>query len=129
MFSGGRRIDDYSPPPGVDFVQLPATRWDRTVHALPLPVDPRYTLAEIEQKSSQLLVENYLRKKPRIVIVEFYPFSPKRTGKTLNELFDAINKEQKRPIIICSIRTYPRLWDADIDPAWIGVRQKTSFAQ
>ena len=127
MFSGGRRIDDYSPPPGVDFIQLPATRWDRTVDALPVPVDPSYTLAEIEQKSGELLVESYLRIKPQIVIVEFYPFSPKRTGKTLNELFDAINKEQNRPIVICSIRTYPRLWDADIDPAWINEQLRKNF--
>jgi predicted glycosyltransferase len=41
MFSGATRIDGYSPPPGVDFIQLPATRWDRTVDTLPVPVDPQ----------------------------------------------------------------------------------------
>ena len=72
-----------------------------------MPVDPGYTMAEIEQMRSELLVESYLRIKPRIVIVEYFPFAPNRFGKTLNKLFDTINKEQKRPIVICSIRTYP----------------------
>jgi predicted glycosyltransferase len=128
MFSGGRPIEGYSAPSDVTFVQLPATRWVKAINAFPVPVDPGYTLDEIEQIRSGLLVERYLRIKPRIVIVEFFPFSATRFGKTLNELFEAINKEQTRPIVICSIRTYPRLWDADIDPAWINEQLRKNFS-
>src|SRR5215471_4465211 len=72
MFSGGRPIDGYSPPPaaGVDFIQLPAIHWDGAADAFPVPVNPSYTLAETEQMRSELLVEYFIRIKPRIVIVE-----------------------------------------------------------
>jgi predicted glycosyltransferase len=129
MFSGGKPIEGYLPPSGVDFVQLPAVCWDSAVDALPVPVDPGYTMAEIEHMRSELLVDSYLRIKPRIVIVEYFPFSPKRFGETLNELFDAINNEQERPIVICSIRAYPKQpWDTDADVAWINEQLRKNFS-
>jgi predicted glycosyltransferase len=39
MFYGGKPIKDYAAPPGVDFVQLPAVRWD-LADVFPVPVDP-----------------------------------------------------------------------------------------
>src|SRR5262249_14277618 len=127
MFSGGKPIEGYSPPSSVDFIQLPAVRRDKPGE-LPLPVDPRFTTAEIEHIQSGLLVDSYLRIRPRIVIVEHSPFSPKRFGKTLNELFKAINREQKRPIVICSIRTYPwEVSDTDTDAAWINEQLRENF--
>jgi predicted glycosyltransferase len=129
MFSGGKPIEGYSAPSGVDFVQLPAIHFGTPAYAFPVPVDPGYTMAEIEHMTSELVVDSYLRIKPRIVIVEYFPFSARRFGKTLNELFEAINKEQQRPIVICSIRTYPRPpWDTDIDPAWIIEQLRENFS-
>jgi predicted glycosyltransferase len=129
MFSGGKPIEGYSAPSGVDFVQLPAIRWDFATGALPVPVDPGHTMGEIEHMRSDVLVDSYLRIKPRIVIVEYFPFAPRRFGKTtLNKLFDAINKEQERPIVICSIRTYPRLWDADVEAVWINEQLRKNFS-
>ena len=129
MFSGGRRIEGYSAPSGVDFVQLPGTRWDLAPNAFPVPVDPGYTMTEIESMRSELLVDNYLRIKPKIVIVEFFPLSPRRFGKTLNGLFDAINKERVKPIVICSLRTYPMMyWDTDTDAAWINQQLRDNFS-
>jgi predicted glycosyltransferase len=129
MFSGGKPIEGHSAPLGVDFIQLPATRRDPAADAVPVPVDPRHTLAEIEQMSSELLVDDYFRIKPRVVIIEFFPFSPKRFGKTLNALFDAINREQDRPIVICSLRAYPtRPWDTNADAAWINERLRENFS-
>jgi predicted glycosyltransferase len=130
MFSGGKPIESYSAPTGVDFVQLPAIHLGTPAYAFPVPVDPGYTMAEIEHMRSELLVQSYLRIKPKIVIVEFFPFnaSARRFGKTLNKLFEAINKEQQRPIVICSIRTYPRPeWNTDIDPAWINEQLRENF--
>jgi predicted glycosyltransferase len=60
MFSGGRPVDGYLAPPGVDFVQLPASQADLTAEA-PLPVDSQYTMAEIERMTSELLVDSYLQ--------------------------------------------------------------------
>ena len=128
MFSGGRPVEGYLAPSGVDFVQLPAIRKDRA-DAASTAVDPGYTMAEIERMRSKLLVENYRRIKPRIVIIEHFPFSAGRWGETLNELFEAINKEQHRPIVICSIRTYPR-WGAatDTDYGWINEQLRVNFS-
>ena len=128
MFSGGKPIEGYSAPLGVDFVQLPAIRWDLAPDWFPVPADPGYTMAEIERMRSKLLVESYLRTKPGIVIVEYFPFEPRRFGETLNELFDAINKEEKRPIVVCSIRTYPRVWATEDDPARINEQLRKNFS-
>jgi Predicted glycosyl transferase len=128
MFSGGKPIEGYLAPSGVDFVQLPAVRWDLVAGAFPVPVDPGYTMAEIERMRSELLVDSYLRIKPRIVIVEYFPFEPRRFGKTLSGLFDAINNEQERPIVICSIRAYPMLWNPDVDSAWINEQLRKNFS-
>lgn len=131
MFSGGKPIEGYIAPSGVDFVQLPAIRWGTTANASAVPVEPGFTMAEVEEMRSKLLVESYLRLKPKIIIIEYFHFAPKRFGKTLNELFDAINQEQERPIIICSTRTYPmRPWDtnADADAARINEQLRENFS-
>jgi len=126
MVSGGRPIKNYAPPSGVDFIQLPAVRWDSSVDAFPVPVDPGYTMAEIEYMRSKLIVDSYLRRRPRIVITEHFPFSARRWGKTLNELFATINKQREKPIVICSIRSYPRM--KDVDAAWINKQLRENFS-
>lgn len=129
MFSGGIAVEGYSAPSGVDFVQLPATRSGTTVDAPTVSVDPRYALAEIEQMRSKLLVDKYLRIKPKILIVEYFPFAPKRFGKTLNKLFEAIQQEKERPIVISSIRACPlRPWDASSEAAWINKQLREKFS-
>jgi predicted glycosyltransferase len=128
MFSGGKPTEGYLPPSGVDFVQLPAIHRAKPTDEFAVPVDPRFTMTEIERMRSELLVESYLRIKPRIIIVEYFPFAPKRFGKTLTKLFDTIDKEQERPIVICSIRTYPRWWDTDTDPTWINKQLRQNFS-
>jgi predicted glycosyltransferase len=128
MFSGGKPIPGYSAPFGVNFVQLPAIRWERTAESSPAPVDPSCTITEVERMRSELLVHSYFRIRPQIIIIEYFPFAPKRFGNTLNELFDVINQEQNRPIVICSIRTYPRLWDTDVDATWINEQLRKNFS-
>ena len=128
MFSGGKSIEGYSAPLGIDFIQLPAIYRDGSSKLL-VPVDPGYTMVEIEYMRSKLLVERYLRIKPRIVLVEYFPFSPSRFGNTLNDLLKAINRERERPIVICSVRTYPKQpWDSDADPVWINQQLRDNFS-
>jgi predicted glycosyltransferase len=131
MFSGGKPVKGYLPPQGVDFVQLPAIRWDTAADASAVPVDPASTMAETERMRSKLLVDSYLRKKPKIIVIEYFHFAPRRFGNTLNELFEVINREQERPIVICSTRAYPmRRWDADAnaDAARINEALRRNFS-
>lgn len=128
MFSGGKPIEGYSVPSGVDFVQLPAIRWDLGADARPEPADPGFTMADVERRRSELLVESYRRLRPAVVIVEYFPFSPRRFGKAPEALFGAIDQERKRPIVICSLRTYPRQpWDSDTDAPWINEQLRRNF--
>lgn len=128
LFSGGRTAEGYLPPSGVEFVQLPATYRNKAADGFPLPVDPRLTMTDVESMRSELLVESYLRIRPGIVIVEYFPFSPRRFGKTLDQLFATIKKEEHKPIVVCSIRTYPCRWDDGTDPAWINEQLRQNFS-
>jgi predicted glycosyltransferase len=127
MFSGGKPIEGYSAPLGVDFIQLPAVRRD-TQRKLLVPINPGSTIVEIENVRSKMLVASFLRIKPRIIIFEYYPFSAGRFGNTLTGLFEAINKSGERPIVICSIRAYPKQpWDSDTDAASINQQLQENF--
>lgn len=129
MLSGGTSIEGYVAPAGVDFIQLPAVRRANKPGEPPVPVDDGFTTAEIEHIRSEMLVDSYCRIRPGLVIVEYYPFSPRRFGDTLNALFKVINQEQKRPTVVCSVRTYPRRpWDADTDAPWINEQLRKNFS-
>ena len=130
LFSGGRPAEGYVAPSGVDFIQLPAFR-RRKAGEMPVPVDEHYTLAECEGRRSDLLIEAYHRIKPHVVITEYFPFAPRRFGKsTLNELFNVMSKEKKKPVVICSARTVLReeAPDLDEDPASINAYLKKHFS-
>lgn len=129
MFAGGRPIKGYSAPSGVDFVQLPAI--GRSIaNELPVPADSEYSLAEIERQRSDMLVAHYRRLKPRVIITEYFPFAPRRFGQTtLDALLTAIEKEQHRPILVCSLRANPIVRpDIDVDPASINAQLRKLFS-
>lgn len=129
MFSGARKIAGYSAPRGVDFVQLPALELGESGQLLPAPDTSELTIAEIERAQSKILVENYRRTKPNVVIIEFFPFSPHRFGTVLDALFETMRHDKQRPIVICSIRTYPHQpWDMDSRAGWINERLRSDFS-
>lgn len=130
MFSGGRPVEGYRPPPGVDFVQLPAIWWSRGADARPLPVDPQHDASRIEALRSDMLLQAWRRLQPRVVIIEYYPFAPRRFGAALDGLFAAIAAAEVKPLVVCSIRAFPRLHflDADTPPAWINQQLHDHFA-
>lgn len=130
LFSGGVPIEGYSPPSGVDFVQMPALRWDFVAGATPQPAASGLSLSGVERMRSKLLVESYLRTRPQIIIIEWFPFAPGRYGETLSELFTAIDKEEKRPVVLCSIRSTPsaKMWDSRTDPVWVNRQLRENFS-
>lgn len=129
LFSGGPPIPGHVAPPGVDFVQLPATRWDYAPGARVTPLDPTQDVHAVERMRGAILVEHLLRQRPRVVIIEYYPFAPARMGLTLMPMFDALQALPVKPLVVCSIRTYPRLkhLDADVDPQWINQMLRRHF--
>jgi predicted glycosyltransferase len=129
IFSGGKAVEGYRAPAGIDFVQLAATRWDLAADPFPVPVEVGSTMTEIERLRSQLLVDCYVRIRPRVVIFEFFPFSPRRFGQTLKHLFDVINGEKHRPVVICSARICPaQPWDTSAEASWTNEQLRANFS-
>lgn len=130
LLSGGSPVEGYLAPSAVDFVQLPALRWDFVAGASPQPDRSGMTLARAEQMRSEMLVERYLRTRPQIVITEWFPFAPERFGEMLSALFDVISKERKKPIVLCSIRSTPsaKMWNSRTDPAWVNRQLRDHFS-
>lgn len=129
LFSGGPPVAHASPPVGVDFVQLPATRWRREAGARPQPVDPALDAHGIDALRGQILMEHQARLRPAVVIVEYYPFAPGRFGATLDGFLQALKQQPARPLMVCSIRAYPRLalLDADVEPGWVNRQLQDHF--
>lgn len=129
LLSGGPPVQGYAPPAGVDFVQLPATRWDYAPGARVTPLDPTQDAQAVDCARAAILVERLQRQRPRVVIIEYYPFAPARMGQTLQPLFEAIEALPTKPLVVCSIRTYPRLehLDADVDPQWVNQQLRRHF--
>src|SRR5262245_37509473 len=96
MFSGGRPIEGYLAPSGVDFIQMPAVRLTKPGEP-PAPVDSGITTAEIEHIRSELLVDSYLRIRPRMESI----CSRRHRGKALGQL-------RTSPVLL-SGALYPRI--------------------
>ncbi len=123
IFSGGRPVD-FRLGDSIRFVQLPAMRWNPEVGANLLPVDPDLSADECISERSRILVEAYTNDRPDVVITEFFPFTPGFYGSTLDALIEAINCSTPRPLLLCSIRAFPRVTylDSDVSPDWIRQR-------
>lgn len=123
IFSGGRPID-FPLCESVRFVQLPAMRWNPEVGASLIPVDPNLSAEECLRERGRILAESYRNSLPDVVITEFFPFTPGFYGTTLNELMSEINRSNPRPLLLCSIRAFPRVTylDSDVSPDWIRQR-------
>jgi predicted glycosyltransferase len=128
MFSGGRPIEKYEPPPDVDFVQLPPVAWGKAANSVALPLEPGSPAAEIIRLRSDILVEGYRKKRPSVIVVEYFPFAPGRFNGTLDALFDEIQKDRAPPAVVCSIRIYPRLWDTDVPSSWVNEQLRQNFS-
>lgn len=129
LFSGGRPVDGYAPPPSVGLVQLPPMRWERSEGAGAVPVDPAVATEDAHRGRGMILVDAFLRERPEIIIIEYYPFVPARFGQTLTPLLEAASSVRPKPLVVCSLRTYPRLtfMDRGDDPGWINRELRSRF--
>jgi len=107
LFSGGRPIPGYEPPPGVDFIQLPVIERVAVDGNEYRSVDPRMTLAEAEDRRAGMLVDAYRQCRPAALVTELYPFIPERMAGALEPLFDVIRRDPCRPLVLSSIRSLP----------------------
>ncbi len=120
MFSGGRSVD-FRFDPAVRFVQLPAMSWDPVPGAVLKPVDPGWSSEECLSERSRILVDEYRKIQPDIVLTEYFPFSPGRFGSTLDALLDEIRNSSPRPLLFASIRSFPQLTNVypQVSPYWV----------
>lgn len=129
LFSGGPPVTHAAPPDGVRFVQLPPTRWRRVAGSHAQPLDPAFDADAVDAERGRILLDDLARLQPAVVIIEYYPFAPGRFGATLDGLLQAVKQLPTRPLLVCSIRAYPRLTclDAAVDPSWINQQLHEHF--
>ena len=129
MFSGGVPVPYPRPPKEVDFVQLPPIRWSKGAGSVAQPLDPAFDAETIHIERGRILLDYQTRLRPGVVIVEYYPFAPGRFGTTLDAWLQALKQLPDRPLLVCSIRAYPRLtfMDSTVDPQWINQRLHEHF--
>lgn len=123
VFSGGRRVN-FALGESFRFVQLPAMHWAADSDAGLLPVDSLMSAETCLAERSRILVDAYRNDPPDIVITEFFPFTPRFYGATLDGLLDEIRQSNPRPFLFSSIRAFPRVTflDSDLSPDWIRQR-------
>lgn len=123
IFSGGRPVG-FPVSSTIKFVQLPAMTWKAESGAALVPLDPHMTAEQCFNERSRILLESFQCNRPDIVITEFFPFTPGFYGTTLNALIDEINQTSPKPLLISSIRAFPRvtLLDSELEPDWIRER-------
>jgi predicted glycosyltransferase len=102
FLNGGPLPRDIEPPPDVKLVSLP-----------PLGLTPDGRLVSRDRRRSvdraralrrKLILESFHSLRPRIILLELFPFGRKKFAEELLPLLDAAKARPEPPIILCSLR-------------------------
>jgi predicted glycosyltransferase len=103
LLSGGRIPPGVRVPPGVSVVPLPPLGLDAE-HRL-VSLDGRRAVEGAQERRRQEILRVYRALRPRVVVVELFPFGRKKLGPELMPLLeDAWADGPARPLIVCSLR-------------------------
>jgi predicted glycosyltransferase len=98
---GGEIPDQLALPPGVDIVPLPAVG---AAHDGRLVSRGAVKLGDARRRRRRLLLETLRSLRPRIVIVELFPFGRRRFADELVPLLEDAWVAQPRPLVVSSLR-------------------------
>jgi predicted glycosyltransferase len=101
LINGGRVIDGFQIPLGVEMVNLPAIATDSEFREL-RTVDPNQDLETVLDTRRELLLEILADFQPDILIVELFPFGRRRFS---SELIPFLDQAQANGVkVVCSLR-------------------------
>ncbi|MGH2987515.1 MAG: glycosyltransferase family protein [Solirubrobacterales bacterium] len=102
LLSGGRVPREIPLPRGVEVVELP-----------PVGLDPDGALASRDRRRGVeramelrrgMILDAYRRHRPRVVLIELFPFGRKKFGGELLPLLEQTAENPSRPLVVCSLR-------------------------
>lgn len=102
ILNGGLLPPGTSVPANIDLVQLPPLRADVDNNAVSFD-QPAAMQNEISVRR-EMILENYEQLKPRVLLLETFPFGPRSPGDELMPLIERARHSMfARPLVICSV--------------------------
>jgi predicted glycosyltransferase len=100
--NGGRLPCGVAPPAEVRLVQLPPLGMDEagTLSSL----DPALTVEESFVRRTSILLETLQRERPRVIVIELFPFGRKKFARELRPLLERARDAAPAPLVLCSLR-------------------------
>ncbi|HYY99332.1 MAG TPA: glycosyltransferase [Pyrinomonadaceae bacterium] len=103
LLNGGKLPKGLSVPKGVEVVNMPPLGLD--FEGRLVSRDGRRTAERAKELRRALVMETYRRLRPRVVLVELFPFGRKKFADELLPLLEEAQKElTRRPLVVCSLR-------------------------
>ncbi len=103
FLNGGRVPDHQSTNVDLDMLNMPPLGMNED-HQL-YSQDPRYSVKEALTARKQLILDEYAMLKPKVVLIELFPFGRKKLAGELLPLLKAARQDsQSRPLVLCSLR-------------------------
>lgn len=103
FLNGGRFPEHTIPPVGIDLINLPplGMQEDNQLYSQ----DRQYSLAEAQVLRQQMILANYQRLQPQVILIELFPFGRKKFAGELLPLLKAAKRDaQNQPLVLCSLR-------------------------
>ena len=103
FLNGGRAPDHQAAVANLDMLNLPPLGMGED-HQL-YSQDERYSVKEALATRKQLILDEYAMLKPKVVLIELFPFGRKKLAGELLPLLKAARQDsQSRPLVLCSLR-------------------------
>lgn len=103
LLNGGKFPKGLAAPSGVEVVNLPPLGLDTEGRLVSR--DGRRTAERAKELRRALIMRTYRRMRPRVVLVELFPFGRKKFADELLPLLEAARAESpRRPLVVCSLR-------------------------
>lgn len=103
LLNGGKLPKGLTVSRGVEVINLPPLGLDSEGRLVSR--DGRRTVERAKELRRRLVVDTYRRLRPRVVLVELFPFGRKKFADELLPLLEEARGEKtRRPLVVCSLR-------------------------
>jgi predicted glycosyltransferase len=103
LLNGGKLPKGLAIPGGVEVVNMPPLGLDSEGRLVSR--DGRRTTERAKELRRSLIIKSYRRMRPRVVLIELFPFGRKKfAGELLPLLEEARSESARRPLVCCSLR-------------------------